>query len=86
MWHMLDAYGSEGESYPIPGPLNMPRCCQGPQTLRWKVLFLGELEALRGCDIKTQPVDQQDPRVWRSGPPGTLALSDVSYCGAIAVG
>lgn len=37
-------------------------------------LFSGRLEALGGCDIKAQPVDQQDPGVWGSGPPGTLSL------------
>lgn len=49
--------------------------------LRWKLLFSGELEAFRGCDIKAQPVDQQDPGARSSGPPGTLLLPEASDCG-----
>lgn len=48
-------------------------------------LSLGELEALRGCDIKTQSVDQQDPGVWRSGRAGTRGLPEACDVGPFVV-
>ncbi|KAK2086238.1 L-arabinitol 4-dehydrogenase [Saguinus oedipus] len=45
-----------------------------------QVLFVGEFEALRDCDIKAQPVDQQDPGVRRSGRPAPRCIVLTALC------